>query len=221
MESVEGGRGPTRTVGALAILVDGLAAAYLRRGDRELLLCLPADEPRRSQVGREVARMLMQLASSRDEGHRGMLITTINGAAAGDHSAARLFLEEGFATTAMGLQARTERLRPRGLGSLDPTGIGIAAVAPGGSRMADNDRDLMSETPQQRRTETSDSERERVRSSNDRDQAMEREGVETEHNRGYDDAADRGVRNDDQADRGDVDPDSAEADIDRDDTISD
>ena len=87
--------------------------------------------------------------------------------------------------------------------------------------MADNDRDLMSETGQQRRNETSDGEHQRVRSSNDRDQAMEREGVQSEHNRGYDDAADRGIRNDDQTDRGDVDPDSAEADIDRDDTISD
>ena len=158
--------------------------------------------------------MLMQLAASRDEGHRGMLISTINSTNASDHPAARLFLDAGFATTAMGLQARTARLRPRGFGSLDPAGIGIAATHGGGSWMADNERDQMSETPQQRRNETSDSERDRVRSSNDRDQQMERNGQSSEHNRGYDDAADRGIRNDD------VDPDSAESDVDRDDTVA-
>jgi ATP-dependent Lhr-like helicase len=194
----DGGRGPTRSVGALVILVDGAAAAYLRRGDRELLLFLPADEPRRSQVGRAVARMLMQLAGSRDVGHRGMLISAINGATASQHPAARLFLEEGFAATAMGLQARTERLRPSGFGSLDPGGIGIAATAGGGARMADNDRDVMAETPQQRRNETSDREQDR---SADKVQSAKREEAP---NRGQD-----------------VDPDSAESDNDRDDTLSD
>jgi hypothetical protein len=83
--------------------------------------------------------------------------------------------------------------------------------------MADNDRDLMAETPQQRRNDTSDSEQERIRSSNDRDQEMEESGEESEHNRGYDEAV-RGIRHDDE---GDIDPDSADADIDRDDTVSD
>ncbi len=64
-----------------------------------------------------------------------------------------------------------------------------------------------------RQDETRESEHDRVRSSNDRDQELEREGIESEHNRGYDEAV-RG-RNDS---RGDVDPDSATADIDRDDT---
>ena len=83
--------------------------------------------------------------------------------------------------------------------------------------MADNDRDMMSETPKQRRNETSDAEHQRVRSSNDRDQQMEQSGQESEHNRGYDEAVE-GIRHDDE---GDTDPDSAEADIDRDDTVSD
>src|SRR5947207_2125164 len=51
------GRGPTRTAGALVILVDGRAAAYLRRGERELLLFLPHAEPLRSRIGRQAARM--------------------------------------------------------------------------------------------------------------------------------------------------------------------
>jgi hypothetical protein len=47
---------------------------------------------------------------------------------------------------------------------------------------------------------TRESEHEAVRSSNDRDQKAEREGIENE-------------------DPGDVDPDSAESDVDRDDTV--
>ena len=67
---------------------------------------------------------------------------------------------------------------------------------------------------------TSDVERENIRSSNDRDQQLEREGVESEHNRGYDEAV-TGRGSADQRDEEfeDVDPDSAEAEVDRDDTI--
>ena len=36
----------------------------------------------------------------------------------------------------------------------------------------------------------SEEERRRIRSSNDRDQKLEREGKESKHNRGYDEAAD-------------------------------
>jgi hypothetical protein len=62
-----------------------------------------------------------------------------------------------------------------------------------------------------RQNETSDTEHDRVRESNDTDQAMERGGIESKHNRGYDEAVRGG-------DRRDIDPDSAEADVDRDDT---
>jgi ATP-dependent Lhr-like helicase len=114
VQSLDGARGPTRTAGSLVILVDGFAAAYIRRGERELLLFAPDAEPQRSRIQREVARMLMHLAAAREEGRRGMLIAEINGTAATSHPASRVFIEAGFATTAMGLQARTERLRPRG-----------------------------------------------------------------------------------------------------------
>jgi ATP-dependent helicase Lhr and Lhr-like helicase len=100
------GRGPTRSVGALVILVDGAAAGYLRRGERELLLFLPEAEPQRSRVARSVARALLDLSGGRQAGHRGMLIVEINGLAATTHPAARLFVEAGFGATAMGLQAR-------------------------------------------------------------------------------------------------------------------
>jgi hypothetical protein len=68
-------------------------------------------------------------------------------------------------------------------------------------------------------SETRDTEQDRVRSSNDRDQAAERDGQATEHNRGYDKAVrGRGANTSGEAAE-DVDPDSAEAENDRDDTI--
>jgi ATP-dependent Lhr-like helicase len=224
MDATASGRGPTRAAGGLVILVDGRAAAYLRRGERELLLFLPETEPSRSRIGREVCRILLHLAGTR-EGRRGMLIAEINGTPASAHPAARLFIEEGFAATAMGIQARTERLRPRGYGSLDlpgptrpglhATGIGIAATADGGGRMAEPRHNKPEETLENTRPSTnedSEIEHDRVRSTNDHDQEMEREGVETKRNRGYD-AAVRGE------DLGDLDPDSAESEVDRDDTV--
>ena len=93
--------------------------------------------------------------------------------------------------------------------------------------MADNQRPAKTELPnrdndadnlggEQIPSTDSDVEREQVRSSNDRDQQLEREGVETPHNRGYDEAA-RGQG----GQRGPTDPDSADSDVDRDDTVND
>jgi hypothetical protein len=199
--------------------VDGRAAGYLRRGERELLLFLPEAEPLHSRIGRQVARMLLHLAATR-EGRRGMLIAEINGAPATTHPAARLFIEEGFAATAMGMQARTDKLRPRGYGSLDPSGIGIAAASLGGGRMAEQRRNTSEETLENTRpraNESSETEHDRVRSSNDQDQQIESEGLESTRNRGYDEAV-KGEDLGDVDDR-DLDPDSAFSDVDREDTI--
>ena len=78
--------------------------------------------------------------------------------------------------------------------------------------MADEprDQDQLIDSPDA--SETREGEHERVRSSNDEDQEMEREGVESRHNRGYDDA----VRGREGVE--DTDPDSAESDVERDDT---
>ena len=79
-----------------------------------------------------------------------------------------------------------------------------------------NDEELV-DNPQFDDDETRDTEQERIRSSNDRDQALERDGRNSEHNRGYDEAV-RGAEMDDDED---IDPDSAESGIDRDDTRDD
>jgi len=73
--------------------------------------------------------------------------------------------------------------------------------------------------PNDRPDSTSETERESIRSSNDRDQALERDGLETEHNRGYDEAVTNRRSSEGEDALEDVDPDSAESDVDRDDTI--
>jgi ATP-dependent Lhr-like helicase len=186
-------RGPTRSAGARVVLVDGALSGYLRRGERELLLFPPESEPRRSQVIREVARELRRAVAL-----RGMLLGEINGQPAADHPMSSLFAAEGFVRTAMGLQVRPV------------AGISIAESSDGGDPMADvprNQEELI-DTPTD--DETRDDEQDRVRSSNDTDQAMEREGLNPAHNRGYDKAV--------RGNAEDIDPDSAESDVDRDDT---
>ena len=54
--------------------------------------------------------------------------------------------------------------------------------------MADDDLDNMTVVPLP--TSETESEHRRIRSSNDRDQQLEREGQVSRHNRGYDEAAD-------------------------------
>ena len=61
--------------------------------------------------------------------------------------------------------------------------------------MANNERDDPEEEAviEPLPTDETEEEHDRIRRSNDRDQRMEREGITSRHNRGYDDAA-HGVR---------------------------
>jgi ATP-dependent Lhr-like helicase len=104
-------RGATRTAGARVVIVNGRLAAWISRGDRQLIVCLPDDEPERSTVGRALARELVEVARRAPEGRRGWLLEEINGKPAIEHPASQYLLEHGFASTAMGLQLRG--LRPR------------------------------------------------------------------------------------------------------------
>jgi ATP-dependent helicase Lhr and Lhr-like helicase len=124
------GRGPTRSVGARVIVVDGFAAGYLRRGERELLLAVPDAEPGRSRMVKEVARALLELASAREPGRQGMLIAEINGSSATNDRMAHLFVQEGFSTTAMGLQARIQGLRPKAEGLREERSSGTEGLRP-------------------------------------------------------------------------------------------
>jgi ATP-dependent Lhr-like helicase len=99
------GRGPTRSVGALVLLVNGTLAAYISRGARQLLVFLPEDEPARSAVARALAARLAVMARMED-GRGGLLVGEINGIPAADHPFSPYLAEAGFSPSAMGFQMR-------------------------------------------------------------------------------------------------------------------
>ena len=99
----------TRTAGARVVIVNGRLAAWIGRGDRQLIAWLPDDEPERSTVGRALARELVAIARRAPEGRRGWLIEEINGRPAIDDPASQYLLEHGFVSSAMGLQLRPVR----------------------------------------------------------------------------------------------------------------
>jgi ATP-dependent Lhr-like helicase len=108
-EDVKAGRGPTRTVGATVILVDGSLVAYLARGDRQLLTWLPDSEPQRTHAARAIAETLITRARAGGETPRGMLIEEIDGAVPAQHPLAPFLAEAGFLSGALGFQASRER----------------------------------------------------------------------------------------------------------------
>lgn len=98
------GRAPTRTVGALVVLVNGALAAYLPRGGRQVIVYLPEDEPVRSTTGRALAGALVAIA--RQEQRGGLLVADINGQDPALHPLAPFLIEAGFHPSAMGFQMR-------------------------------------------------------------------------------------------------------------------
>jgi ATP-dependent Lhr-like helicase len=100
----------TRSVGARVILCDGALVAYLRRGNPNLQVFLPEEEPQRSHVMRRLAEFLVGRVQGEraddDAGRAGMLIATVNGVAVADSVMARALLDAGFAAGAMGFNLR-------------------------------------------------------------------------------------------------------------------
>ena len=103
-----------RSVGARVILCDGALVAYLRRGNPNLQVWLPEEEPARGQVGRALAEFLVErvqgeerVSSASDAGSRvGMLVTSVNGVAVAESAMARYLLDAGFQAGAMGFNVR-------------------------------------------------------------------------------------------------------------------
>jgi ATP-dependent Lhr-like helicase len=91
------------------ILVDGALAAYLARGDRQLLTWLPDAEPHRSRAGRAIARVLIERALSGGDTPRGMLIEEIDGLPPASHPMASFLAGAGFLPGALGYQATYAR----------------------------------------------------------------------------------------------------------------
>ena len=99
----------SRSAGARVVLVDGRAAAWIARGDRQLLSALPDEEPDRARVGRALARELVRLAYDDPADRRGWLVAEVNGAPAAVSPLGPFLLEQGFAVTSGGLQLRVPR----------------------------------------------------------------------------------------------------------------
>jgi ATP-dependent Lhr-like helicase len=113
----DAGSSLTRSVGARVILADGALAAYLRRGNPNLQIFLPEEEPARSQRMQALARYFVLMAQ-RGYGHEhdddtlehqsrsGMLIQSINGIPVAEHPMARTLLDAGFQAAPMGFNLR-------------------------------------------------------------------------------------------------------------------
>jgi ATP-dependent Lhr-like helicase len=83
--------------------------AYLRRGNPNVQVFLPEDEPGRGNVARTLAEFLMGRVREDREGNdsrAGLLIATVNGVAVAGSEMARALLEAGFVAGAMGFNVR-------------------------------------------------------------------------------------------------------------------
>jgi ATP-dependent Lhr-like helicase len=100
--------GLMRVPGASVILVNGLLGAYIGRGEKQLSVFLPEDEPMRGTVAREIATTLASLVTNGFR--RALLIAEINDAPASKSDLGAYLTEAGFVPTAMGYQFSTSIL---------------------------------------------------------------------------------------------------------------
>jgi len=103
----------TRAAYAEVILRNGQLVAWMRRGNPNLLVFLPAEEPERSQTAAGLAHFLSargqtQLRDGSHAGgsHGGVLISTINGQPVAAHSMARFLMDAGFHPGPLGMHLR-------------------------------------------------------------------------------------------------------------------
>ena len=98
----------TRAVYAEVILRNGQLVAWLKRGNPNLLVFLPAEEPERSQAAAGLAHFLCTRGQQRmhASNHEGVLITTINGQPVAAHSMARFLMDAGFHPGPFGMHLR-------------------------------------------------------------------------------------------------------------------
>ena len=98
----------TRASYAEVILRNGQLVAWLRRGNPNVLVFLPAEEPERSQAASGLAHFLCARGQQRMRGnnHEGVLITTINGQPVAGHPMAKFLMNAGFIAGPLGLHLR-------------------------------------------------------------------------------------------------------------------
>jgi ATP-dependent Lhr-like helicase len=98
----------TRAAYAEVILRNGELVAWVKRGNPNLLVFLPAEEPERSQAAAGLAHFLCTRGQERMRGsnHEGVLITTINGQPVAAHSMAHFLMDAGFHPGPLGMHLR-------------------------------------------------------------------------------------------------------------------
>jgi ATP-dependent Lhr-like helicase len=98
----------TRAAYAEVILRNGQLAAWMRHGNPNLLVFLPADEPERSQAAAGLAQFLSARGQTQLHAgaHHGALITTINGQPVAAHPIARFLMDAGFHAGPLGMHLR-------------------------------------------------------------------------------------------------------------------
>ncbi len=115
----------TRIVGARVVLCDGALVGYLRRGNPNVQVFLPEEEPGRGQAARSLAEFLVaRVRSDREDdsaGRAGLLIATVDGVAVAESVMARALLDAGFVAGAMGFNVRRTMPTHTGRGG-DETG---------------------------------------------------------------------------------------------------
>jgi ATP-dependent Lhr-like helicase len=97
-----------RSVGARVVLADGALVAYLRRGNPNIQVFLPEEEPQRGQVMRALARYFVVMAQMHESERTGagMFVQTVNGVNVAEHPLARALLDAGFQAAPMGFNLR-------------------------------------------------------------------------------------------------------------------
>jgi ATP-dependent Lhr-like helicase len=98
----------TRATYAEVILRNGQLVAWLKRGNPNLLVFLPAEEPERSQAAAGLAHFLCARGQERmrANSHEGVLIMTINGQPVAAHPMARFLMDAGFHPGPLGMHLR-------------------------------------------------------------------------------------------------------------------
>lgn len=96
-----------RNAGARVILIDGQLAAYLGKGEKNLLTFISPEDP---QLGRKAAAIAQALSSEVNSGRRrAIVISSVDGLPPGDTFLGAALKNEGFVAFTHGWQKRAER----------------------------------------------------------------------------------------------------------------
>jgi len=126
----------TRAAYAQVVLCAGRLVAWLRRGNPNLLVFLPVDEPDRSHIAEGLARFLAELGQNRlqqeqtGNHHSGYLISTINGLSVAVHPIAHALHEAGFHAGPLGMHLRRAARPPLGATSGPANGLDPDRLSP-------------------------------------------------------------------------------------------